>query len=63
MKGQDKIKETRVFEFPNAIVRVHIPELSEEERAVRMKYIHNAAADLIRAAEDSRNSSKASRIC
>ncbi len=63
MKGQDKTKEIRTFKFPNAIVRVHIPELSEEERAIRMKYIHNAAADLIRADEDNKNTLKVNQIC
>ena len=38
----------------NHIVRVHRPELSEEERARRMESIKQAAADLIRAAERNR---------
>lgn len=48
MKGQDTYKETRTFEFPNWIVRVHIPDLTEDERARRMKAIHDAAADLLK---------------
>ena len=48
MKNTDTYKEVRVFEYPNAIVRVHIPDLTEEERAKRMKIIHNAAASLLK---------------
>ena len=48
MKCTDTYKEVRVFEYPNAIVRVHIPDLTEEERARRMKRVHDAAADLIK---------------
>lgn len=48
MKGQeDTYKEIRVFEFPNMIARVYIPDLTDEERARRMKIIEKAAADLI----------------
>lgn len=48
MKCTDTYKEVRVFEYPNAIIRVHIPDLTEEERARRMKRVHDAAADLIK---------------
>ena len=46
-KGQDVYKEVRVFEFPGMIVRVHIPDLEEEERSRRMKRIHDAAVKLL----------------
>ncbi len=36
---------------PNAIVRIHRPELTEEERAKRMEQISQAAARLIIATE------------
>lgn len=36
---------------PAAIVRVHCPELTPEEREKRMKRIHRAAADLVLATE------------
>lgn len=49
MKVQDTYKEPVVMEIPGAIVRVYRPELSPEERARRMKIIHDAAADLLRA--------------
>ena len=48
MKVLDTYKEVRVFDFPNAIVRVHIPELSPEERKKRMKVIKRAAENLLR---------------
>ena len=48
MKCTDTYKEVRVFEFDNAIVRVHIPDLTEEERARRMKILHDAAAALLK---------------
>lgn len=50
MKCTDTYKEVRVFEFPDAVVRVHIPDLTEEERARRMKRLHDAAADLLKPA-------------
>jgi len=36
------------FCYENAIVRVHIPELSEEERKRRMDLIKKAAAELLK---------------
>lgn len=47
-KNQDVYKEVRTFTYPDAIVRVHIPELTKEERARRMKSIEKAAAHLLR---------------
>lgn len=38
----------------NAIVKVHRPDLTPEERAKRMKAIHDAAVRLIVAAERAR---------
>lgn len=38
---------------PPAIVRIHRPDLSPEERAKRMELIHQAAANLILAAKKS----------
>ena len=48
MKSQDTYKEVRVIESPNAIVRVHIPELTEGERARRMKQLYKAAEALLK---------------
>lgn len=41
-------KEVRTFTFPGMTVRVHIPELTSEERAERMKIIHREAANLLK---------------
>jgi len=47
---KDTYKEVRTYVYPNAIVHIHIPDLTEEERARRMKQIHDAAAELIKSA-------------
>lgn len=47
-KAQDTYQEPIIFQFPNATVRVFRPVLSDEERAKRMKKIHDAAADLLK---------------
>ena len=43
----DTYKEVKVFETPNAIIRVSIPDLTEEERKRRMKQIEKSAAALL----------------
>lgn len=49
MKGQaDTYKEVKTFTYPNMTVRVHIPDLTEQERSRRMKAIHKAASDLLK---------------
>lgn len=48
MKTQDTYKEVRVIETSGAIVRVHIPELTKEERARRMKQLYKAAEALLK---------------
>ena len=49
MKGQvDTYKETKVFTYPNMIVRVHIPDLTDAERNRRMKTISKAAEALLK---------------
>ena len=40
--------ETRTFTYPNAIVRVHFPDLTAEENTKRMKQIHKAAEELLK---------------
>ena len=44
----DTYKEIRMFKFPKMIARVYIPDLTPEERARRMKILHDAAARLLR---------------
>ena len=50
MKCNDNYKEVKEYIYPNAIVRVHIPDITEEERARRMKRIKQAAENLVREA-------------
>lgn len=45
MNGQSEI---RTFTYPNAIVRVHFPDLSDEEQNRRMKKIRKAAMELLK---------------
>ena len=40
--------QSRVFEYPNAIVRVHIPDLATEEREKRMREIKRSAEMLLK---------------
>jgi ribosome recycling factor len=47
MKQKDTYKEVRTFQYDNAIVRVHIPDLTAEERSRRMREIERAAARLL----------------
>ena len=39
--------KTITMEFPNAIVRVHIPNITEEEHKLRMSAIEKAALDIL----------------
>ena len=48
MKQQDTYKEVKVFNFGNVVARVHIPELTAEEKARRMKAIYKAAENLLK---------------
>lgn len=48
---KDTYKETKVFTYPNMTVRVHIPDITAEERERRMKAIHKAAANLLKGAK------------
>lgn len=45
MEGQCEIK---TFTYPNAIVRVHFPDLTDEENKRRMKKIQKAAEELLK---------------
>ena len=40
--------QCRVFEYPNATVRVHIPDLAPEEKAKHMSEIKRAAEILLK---------------
>lgn len=45
MEGQSEIK---TFTYPNAIVRVHFPDLTDEENEKRMKKIRKATVELLK---------------
>ena len=45
MSGQSEIL---TFNYPNAVVRVHLPDLTDEEQKARMKKIHKAAEELLK---------------
>lgn len=47
MKQEDTYKEVRVIEFPCGVARVHIPDLTPEERERRMNRIAESAARLL----------------
>lgn len=44
---KDTYKEVRVFQYDNAVVRVHIPDLTSEEQNRRMKEVERTAMQLI----------------
>lgn len=39
----DTYKRVREFKYPNMTVRVHIPDLTPQERTRRLNAIHNQA--------------------
>lgn len=47
MKQSDTYKEVKTFHYDNAVVRVHIPDLTVEERERRKKEIGKAAGKLL----------------
>ena len=50
----DVYKEIRVFNIENAVIRVHIPELTAEERSRRIDKIKDAAANMMKGIEKCR---------
>ena len=48
----DTYKEIKTYTYPNMTVRVHIPDLTEEERNRRMQKIHTAAAELLKSKKE-----------
>ena len=41
--------ETQQITYPNAVVQLHIPKLTEQERKKRMEDIKKAATELLKA--------------
>lgn len=48
MEGQ---REVQTFTYPNMVVRVHFPDLAEDENKRRMKRLHQAAAEILKEQE------------
>ncbi len=48
MACQDTYKEAKIFNFPGMVVKVHIPDLTPEERKKRMDIVRAAAAALLK---------------
>lgn len=44
----DTYKEVRTFHFENMTVRVHIPDIDEQERKIRMDKVKASAAELLK---------------
>lgn len=44
----DTYKEVKVIQFPGMIAKIHIPDITPEERDRRMKRIREAAANLLK---------------
>ena len=47
MKEKDKYSEPKTYIYPNAVVKVYSPILTEEERKRRMEQIAKSAARLL----------------
>ena len=47
MEGQRK---SQTFTYPNMIVRVHFPDLTDDERKKRSKELYKAAEDILKSA-------------
>ena len=51
MQCQDAIKEVKTFTYADAIVRVHIPDLAEDERNRRMLEVRKSAEQILKGVE------------
>lgn len=45
---KDTYKEVKTMTFPGMTVRVHFPDITQEERERRMQAIHRSAANLLK---------------
>ena len=55
MARTDTYNEIRTINFPNAIVRMHFPEISDEENKRRYDIVMDAAAKLIFSMKETNN--------
>ena len=44
---KDTYKEVRVFQYEDAVVRVHIPDLTPDEKNRRMKEVEKSAVQVL----------------
>ena len=51
MKNQDKYKEIITLNRPNMTVRIHIPDITAEERKRRIELIKRASVNILREVE------------
>lgn len=51
MAQQEQFQEAKTITFPGMVARVYSPVLTKEERAARIKQIHNQAAELLKEVE------------
>lgn len=51
MNGQ---REVQTFTYPNMVIRVHFPDLTEEEKKKRTKELHKAAEEILKSAYEKR---------
>ncbi len=59
MEGQ---REVQTFTYPNMVVRVHYPDLTEEENKRRMKRLHQAAAEILKEQEVKKRETNRSQL-
>ena len=50
-KQKDTYEEPKIFTFPNAVIKVYSPILTEEERKRRMERIAKSAEELLKSTE------------
>ena len=48
MQCQDTYKEVREFKYHDAIVRVYIPDITEEERKIRIEQVKRAVINMFK---------------
>ena len=59
MEGQ---REVQTFTYPNMVVRVHYPDLTEEENKRRMKRLYKAAEEILKEQEVKRRETNRSQL-
>ena len=55
MQAQTTYKEVKTFEYTNMVVRVHIPDLTDEEKKRNMKQLFKATESLLKSYDRKKN--------